>query len=216
MQDGASTDDSLEYLQKLSLHASCVQSMPDGGIYDAMNRLTDRAKGRYILFLNAGDALAAPGTLKTLHTALATINPAFAYGDSLEDLNGSQKPKAAKPHTQIAKGMFTHHQAMLYSLNHIENLRYNTTYKIAADYDFTARFLKQNTYNAQYIPEALCVFESGGVSQQNATLGRREQFQIRKDLQLCCPAQNHAIKALQALNWQLRRFAPALYWLLKR
>lgn len=216
VQDGASDDNSLEILASTSAQ---TQSAPDSGIYDAMNRLIERAKGRYILFLNAGDALGQPDTLKTLHEALLTTNPAFAYGDSLEDLGESQKPKAAKSHTQIANGMFTHHQAMLYNCECIGTLRYNTAYKIAADYDFTARFLKSSLHGhvrAIHIPQPICIFESGGLSQQNAAHGRREQFEIRKNLKLCSPAQNQAITVLQALNWQLRRHAPALYWLLKR
>lgn len=272
VQDGASKDNSLEILASTSAQ---TQSAPDSGIYDAMNRLIERAKGRYILFLNAGDALAAADTLQTIYAATNKIAPDFIYGDAHEDtaaatskdialpaLHHSPPPKsqtlqspepaatstlkpealpqpksgtypsfkglyyvkylhykAAKSHTQIANGMFTHHQAMLYNCECIGTLRYNTAYKIAADYDFTARFLKSSLHGhvlAIHIPQPICIFESGGLSQQNAAHGRREQFEIRKNLQLCSPAQNQAITALQALNWQLRRHAPALYWLLKR
>ncbi|MGH1397618.1 MAG: glycosyltransferase family 2 protein [Alphaproteobacteria bacterium] len=207
IQDGASTDDSLRTLKNTP---AIIESAPDTGIYNAMNRAIERSKGKYLLFLNAGDTLVAPDTLKTIKTATKPA-PDFIYGDAFEGTH--QKP--AKPHTSIKYGMFTHHQSMLYTRNKIANLRYNESYKIASDYDFTARFLQQNK-NTTYIPKPLCIFEPGGTSQINAALGRHEQFLIRKSLNLCPHWQNHAITAAQSLNLALRRHAPALYWLLKR
>ena len=251
VQDGGSTDGSLEFLNTLapSLHALCAESMPDKGIYHAMNRLIDRATGKYILFLNAGDALANPKTLekisKTLNQHLRAGGdlplPIFLYGDAFEDISVALHLKKAKPHTAIKTGMFTHHQSMLYNRNAIGTLRYNLAYTIAADYDFTARFLhhvRQSSLHGSsvqstltnkvdhtdkpcddcaiiYIPQPLCIFESGGVSQTNAVKGRKEQYQIRKTLKLCAPLTNKTITALQALNWQIRRLFPRLYWFLK-
>ena len=147
VQDGGSTDGSVEYLKDKN---SALISEPDKGIYDAMNRLIDRATGEYILFLNAGDALATPETLQNIESILHQHPhaggdlpcPAFIYGDAFEEIDDTLNLKKSKPHTAIKTGMFTHHQAMLYNRNAIGDLRYNLAYSIAADYDFTAFFNK--------------------------------------------------------------------------
>jgi len=207
VQDGASTDNSLDLLQN---SGAIIQSEKDKGIYNAMNRAIPRAKGDYILFLNAGDCLATSETLQIIKN-MPKQNPALIYGDAIED----NKIKKSRTHAGIKYGMFTHHQAMLYNRKALSGMRYDETYQIAADYDLTARFLEKHP-ETLYIPVPLCIFETGGISQQNAAQGRKEQFQTRKSLKLCPAWQNHAITALQSINLTLRRFLPPLYWLLKR
>jgi len=212
VQDGDSNDDSLNVLKQTPAK---TESAKDDGIYDAMNKLIDRAKGNYILFLNAGDTLASPKALSMIQEHIEDA-PDFIYGDALEeDETGQAYLKTARSHEKIALGMFTHHQAMLYQRSVIGDLGYNEEYTIAADYDFTARFLK-NTNNIQYINQPLCIFEPGGISQQQTDLGRSEQFKIRKNLKLCNPIQNHIITILQAVNMNVRKLAPNLYWTLKK
>lgn len=212
VQDGGSADNTPNVLKNTPAQ---IQSAQDNGIYDAMNRLIERATGDYILFLNAGDMLAAPDTLSMI-TNHTNGKPDFIYGNAFEDTqNGIKQNKVARSHNKIALGMFTHHQSMLYKRTAIGELRYDLTYKIAADYDFTARFLN-NCNSVEYITTPICTFEPGGISQQQTQQGRREQFQIRKNLKLCSPLQNRIITALQAINMTFRSIAPNLYWSLKR
>lgn len=222
--DGASLDGTVEFLKTA---AEQWISEPDHGIYDAMNKGINRAASEYLLFLNAGDRLAAPDTLEKIAAALPQTRhpgasrdlvnsreenalPDFIYGDSRE----GQFYKPARGHTRIAQGMFTHHQAMLYRRAAIGGLRYDLYYKIAADYDFTARFLK-SARGILYLQFPLCIFEPGGVSQQKASLGRREQFNIRKKLQLISVPLNIAFYIIQSLLWRLRKLNPGFYWSLK-
>ena len=67
--DGASKDDTLriaEQYQAASRHEVIIQSEPDRGLYDAMNKGLQKATGDYIVFLNAGDSLYAPDTIQTV------------------------------------------------------------------------------------------------------------------------------------------------------
>lgn len=187
-------------------------SEPDRGIYDAMNKGIERAQGSFLLFLNAGDTLAGPDVLERIKREIGALPvwPDFLYGDSLEGEN--RKP--ARPPEGLKLGLFTHHQAMLYRRERIGGLRYDLSYKIAADYDFTARFLR-GTEKTLYMPFPVCVFEPGGVSQTNAKAGRREQFRSRAKLGLCSPAENFTIYAAQTALWTFRRAFPRLYWALK-
>ena len=217
--DGASTPPVPSALQA---EARVYISAPDQGIYDAMNKGLKQAKGDYVLFLNAGDALAGPDVLTQLAALICAQPrpPVFVYGDSLEETkNGPPSYKPARAHHTINLGMFTHHQAMLYRRESLRGLHYDLRYRIAADYDFTLRFLctaaAQESGAVLYASFALCLFESGGVSQTKAKLGRREQFIIRRRQRSAHIMENIFIYAVQSLVWALRRASPSLYWRLK-
>ncbi len=235
--DGGSGDGTPSWLKDTNAKWT---SEPDNGIYDAMNKGIQRATGKYLLFLNAGDALAGPDTLAELAASIyeCSITPDFIYGDALEtktvilsEREGSRNNqvdsspaaqndnpelhyKPARPYSKISRGMFTHHQAMLYRREALADMRYDERYKIAADYDLTVRFIK-DTNKVLYLPSPICIFESGGVSQQQVRLGRKEQLQIRRENNLSGPLINAGIFAAQSLAWQARQTMPNLYWKIK-
>ncbi len=208
--DGASTDGTTDLLKALPAN---ITSEPDTGIYNAMNKGIERASGDYLLFLNAGDQLAAPQTLQNIAQSIEGT-PDFIYGDALEDCGGALRPKPARSHHTLALGMFTHHQAMLYRRTALGDIRYNEDYTIAADYDLTARLLLKDT-RALYLPFPICIFETGGLSQQKAQAGRKEQLDIRKTLRLANPLTNTLLYLVQSCVWSLRQRLPGLYWLFK-
>lgn len=202
--DGGSTDGTAEFLRDVA-HVS----EPDRGIFDAMNKGIDHANGEYVWFLNAGDEIAGADVLQEIFDSIETqgARPDFVYGDAIED----RFYKSARVPNE--RGMFTHHQAMIYAREKISALRYDITYKIAGDYDFTQKFLK-NAAQVLYCPFAFCVFETGGVSQQQAACGRVEEFKIRKSLGMNI-LRNTMIFGRQTIAWIVRRHIPALYWRIK-
>jgi len=151
---------------------------PDNGIYDAMNKGVNRAKGDYIIFMNAGDIFADNNTLD----AISKHNADFIYGDAIE-LNFV---KRAKPISKIKGGMITHHQAMVYKRSIINTLRFDENYSLAADYKFTLEFIKLS-HSIYYIKLPLCIFELGGISQNNAKQSRLQEIAIRQELKIFAP-----------------------------
>jgi glycosyltransferase involved in cell wall biosynthesis len=80
VQDGGSTDDTLEILRSFGERIAWV-SAPDGGQSDALNRALARATGDVILWLNADDLL-LPGAIAAATAAFALdASLDFAYGD---------------------------------------------------------------------------------------------------------------------------------------
>jgi glycosyltransferase involved in cell wall biosynthesis len=55
--DGGSSDETLELVHEMGAYVDCLISEPDKGIYDAMNKGLLRARGQYIVLLNADDRL---------------------------------------------------------------------------------------------------------------------------------------------------------------
>lgn len=173
---------------------------PDNGIYDAMNKGIDRACGNYLIFMNAGDCFANEDTL----SIIAEYCPAdFIYGDALEE---SGIIKRARHHSKMERGLITHHQAMVYKHDVIQNRRYDETYKIAADYKFTAHHIIASK-TCTYIPQPLCIFADGGASKIHVKQGRKEQIAIRRELKISAP-----FTPLRQLAAQtIKNYAPQLY-----
>ena len=99
--DGASKDDTVaiaERYKAASRHEVVIQSEPDKGLYDAMNKGLQKATGDYLVFLNAGDTLYAPDTIETVAKTInnnrepITMNhePAVIFGDTaITDAEGN-------------------------------------------------------------------------------------------------------------------------------
>lgn len=64
--DGQSTDGSLEVIKQNANHINQWISENDHGIYNAMNKGLNLAKGEYCLFLNSGDSLYDSDVLQVL------------------------------------------------------------------------------------------------------------------------------------------------------
>lgn len=209
--DGASDDSTVDFLQTQKM-ATWV-SEPDHGIYDAMNKGIERAQGRFTIFMNAGDIFADKSVLLSIKSNIenSAQDVDFIYGDAIEDAHF----KPARSHKYAALGMFTHHQSMLYKTENLKQFRYDSNHSIAADYDLTLRFLRAHQ-KAHYIPITICDFEPGGVSQQQAGEGRKQQFHIRRTQKICDPITNIIIYVLQVVRYKIRQYAPAIYWNCKR
>ena len=209
--DGESQDGTVNFLE--TIKANYI-SEKDNGIYDAMNKGIARANGQYLIFMNAGDALESKNTLNEIAERLKDQSYDFLYGDSAEKVGEQIYFKRARLHYKITEGMFTHHQAMIYSKKMLDDICYYTNYKIAADYDLTWNVLNKST-DILYLPFPICLFESGGVSQKQVMTGRKEQFKIRQSHGVF-RFNNIWIFIKQSLVYGLRCIAPKLYWLLKR
>ena len=65
--DGASTDGTYEFLKNYSVRENVkIVSEKDNGLYDAMNKGISLSKGRFIIFMNAGDIFDKSDVLKNL------------------------------------------------------------------------------------------------------------------------------------------------------
>ena len=92
--DGASTDNTVAIAEAYkdmsdsaeNGHVVRIYSEPDKGLYDAMNKGLVRAKGDYVVFLNAGDRFPTADTLEKVALAAEVGDgeerPAVVYGDT--------------------------------------------------------------------------------------------------------------------------------------
>ncbi len=209
--DGASTDNTPEVMAQFADLNPVFVSEADGGIYDAMNKGLARAQGDYVWFLNGGDCLCDMNVLRDVRQGIRDgLYPDLLYGDARED--GHIKP--AQDFGRLARGMITHHQAMLYRRKTVGELRFDTRYAIAGDYDFTLRFLGE-AERFHPMNRILCDFQTGGISQKRAAQGRRENYLIRKELGVVSVLGNAVLFGLNAAATGFKSRFPGAYWRLR-
>jgi len=180
--DGASTDGTAAHALAMQHPQLRALSEPDKGIFDAMNKGLARAQGDFIVFMNAGDTFADAQTLQLVATHLRAQPIDFLYGDSLERRVGDAPlRKVARGHQHLGYGMFACHQSMYYRRSWLGQARFNTAFKVAGDYEFTARALQQPARITR-LDAALCIFDLTGTSVANAGRGRAENWRIHRDV----------------------------------
>ena len=183
--DGGSTDGTVDWLQ--SQNDVLWISESDSGLYDAMNKGVMRASGDYVIFMNAGDALASPEVLSDVSKLIegSDIVVDFVYGDSIDVLDPSREfYRPARSHDLIWLGMFTQHQAMIFRRERISEMRYNVRYALSSDYAFVAEYLSpvRGEPLVFRVSWPICRFALGGLATQARLAALKEDYAIRQEV----------------------------------
>ena len=160
--DGASTDGSGELAAALAAADPRVKtwSARDAGVYDAMNKGVERAAGRYLYFLGAGDTL-RPGALAAVAARLPADDRAMVYGD-VEWL-GRRYDGPFTPAKLYANNIC--HQAIFYGRDVFDLVgRYDLRFKMCSDWDLNFRCFADRRVGKRYVPVIVADYEPGGLS----------------------------------------------------
>ena len=160
--DGNSTDNTCHIIKQYEQNISYWISEADKGIYDAMNKGINKAKGKYYLFLNAGDTLNS-GVLDKISRALED-EPKLIYGNFYHEGN-----------KRLYWGPFDRYRLCFRTIPHPASFfhhslfkqygLYNTNYPIASDYEFFLRIFKLLHFKeTRYINLTISNFKAGGIS----------------------------------------------------
>jgi glycosyltransferase involved in cell wall biosynthesis len=187
--DGASTDGTLDVIERHCANVAKVISEPDRGIYDAMNKGLGMATGEIIGFLNADDVYAD-------HEVLARVTAAMK-GDELDALFGDAeffspdrpdrplrryRSQHFRP-DRIAWGWMPAHPTLFLRHQVFERFgMFRTDYRIAGDFELVARMFHTGTLRYRYLPEILVKMRTGGVS----TAGWRSTLLLNREVLRAC------------------------------
>ena len=188
--DGGSTDGTLEVLARIEDPRMSVISEPDEGIYDAINKGLAAASGEVIGLMHADDVYASPQVLENVAGALANPDSEAVYGD-LEYVSARDPDRIIRHWRasefapgKLRRGWMPPHPTLYVRRSVIDRWGgYDTSYRIAADYDAVLRWFGQGQVRAAYIPEVLVRMRMGGES--NRSLGNivrksREDYRALK------------------------------------
>ena len=199
--DGASKDATVaiaERYKAASRHEVVIQSEPDKGLYDAMNKGLLKATGDYLVFLNAGDTLYAPDTIETVVRCVQQPPllleraggeaPAVIYGDTaITDAEGNflhlrtHRPPEQLTWKSFKQGMLVCHQAFYVLTALARQIPYNLQYRHSADVDWCIRIMREAERQGMALVNThaiLANFEEGGDTTQHHRDSLKERFSV--------------------------------------
>jgi len=139
IQDGVSSDHSLDYLKSLEDPRIHIVSEPDRGIYDAMNRAIDKAYGKWCIYLNAGDYFVSNKSLARIFTEAEAETDLFVFANYNEfDKTIKTYPRKISRYFLYRNGI--NHQGQLWKTDVLKKyLPFDLNYKILADQELLLR-----------------------------------------------------------------------------
>lgn len=181
--DGKSKDDTLQKIKEYYLPQSQVISEPDRGLYDAMNKGLKMAKGKYLIFLNAGDTFHDKDTLRK-YAEVASGDKDIIYGDTIiVDNNGkkiSDRHLSAPENLtfkSFLNGMLVCHQAFMVKKELAP--QYDLKYHFSADYDWCVKCLKVSNPNKCVNLKSVTIdYLSDGLTDKNKFHSLMERMKI--------------------------------------
>lgn len=176
--DGASTDGTVDVLNKHKDIFTKFVSEPDKGIYDAMNKGISFATGEWIIFMNAQDRFFEKDTLIKAAQYL-TDNVDVVYGgfqfNHVYDVSEYRPPVAT---TELWKGMNICHQAIITRTSLLKEYPYSMKYKIVADYDAIMHQLHVQKARFLKIDFPVAILSGGGLSDKKRIKSLQEQVTV--------------------------------------
>ncbi len=165
--DGGSFDGSLEIIKRYDEFIDYWITESDNGIYDALNKGLTLIKGDVIGLLSADDYYEPDALLLVANAFTGAGESGILYGDSYilqEDLD-LRYLSVGK--LELWRGMTFKHQAMFVPRRIHQRIGiYNTSYRIAGDYEFVLRAMKSKI-PFFHIDHALVDYRNTGLSGMN-------------------------------------------------
>ena len=177
--DGGSSDGTQDLVKSYGERISKFISEPDKGIYDALNKGLNLASGDFIGFMHSDDIYSHNSVISNVARELKDNNAKSLYGDlQYVDKNDTSIIKrfwqsGDYNKDKLKKGWMPPHPALflhkdIYQLAKLPSGEYfDTSLKIAADYDFMMRILNKYSIKPVYLPEVLVKMRVGGTSNRN-------------------------------------------------
>ncbi|MBT8588779.1 glycosyltransferase [Polynucleobacter paneuropaeus] len=169
--DGASQDKTIQVINPYQKQLTYFISEKDGGIYDAMNKGIKLATGEVVGILNADDFYTNSLVLSDVMAQFMDPLVDAVYGD-LEYFRASRPDKVVRTYrsdnfrpAQLKKGVMPAHPTLFLRKKVYEKFGiFDTSYKIAGDFEFVVRIFKDDSLNARYLKQKMVKMQMGGVS----------------------------------------------------
>lgn len=173
--DGASTDKTLEIINKHSYKITKIISEPDKNLYDAINKGIRLAKGEYICLLHSGDTFVNNDVLSRY---IKVISNHDLYLSNMLSTNDNKLYIIKPVFNYLWKNMLLNHPTWLIKKSVFNSFGlYDINFRIASDYDFALRIWNFISY--KYIDIESVNFSLEGISYSNKKV-LIEAFKVRR------------------------------------
>jgi len=190
IMDGGSKDGTVAmaeaYKQRNADLDVTVISERDKGLYDAMNKTIDIAKGDYVCFINAGDKLHGCDTLQHIADKADADSVGVIYGntDIVDDKGNLLRSRRLAPPEHLTWKSFMHGMLVCHQSFYVNRKimqRYDLTYRFSADFDWCIRCMKQGNAIGLaniYVKEPFTDYLSEGMTTANHKASLLERMRI--------------------------------------
>lgn len=188
--DGASRDGTVDIISQYADRITTFVSEPDRGIYDGLNKGVERATGDVIAFLHSDDLYNDPEAVARVAEAFISTNADAVYGDLVYTPKSDTSKvlrywKSRDFHPDLLKkGWMPAHPTFFVRRDLYKRYgSFDTSFRIAADYDFMLRVLSQGI-KTHYLPTVLYKMRVGGESNKsikNIIKKMREDYRALKN-----------------------------------
>lgn len=165
--DGKSTDNTLDIIERYADKGIKYISEVDEGIYDAFNKGIEIATGDYILFLGSDDSLCSKDIISKVSSRLDdNIDILSAAVMVVDEKSGKQYPiynHHALDKIKYPGGMIPH-QGMFVKTSLQKKYKFDTKYKVVADYKFFLQCYYDINVRFKFIDDPVVYFTNNGVS----------------------------------------------------
>jgi glycosyltransferase involved in cell wall biosynthesis len=184
--DGNSLDNTNNIIANSLRSSDFYLSEKDNGIYDALNKGIQNAKGDIVGILHSDDVYTSCNILENIEMVFKQTNCHGVYGNLNFLKNGKivRKWESRKfvPFL-LNKGWMPPHPTLFLKKEVFEKHGlYDTNFKIAADYDFILRIFKDESLKFEYLPITITNMSIGGVSTSGFRNLIRKSFEDYKVL----------------------------------
>lgn len=167
--DGASDDGTLDVIARSPNSVSVQISEPDRGIYDAMNKGIARARGAFVIFINADDHFTGPDALRDAMAAIRRQPDGDVYYGGLVVRDGAASHRYMPPPPEAAAEEMVlgclPHQATLARRSVFERTGpFDLRWRRHADYDWWMKVLADPAIRLRRIETYIASFALGGAS----------------------------------------------------
>lgn len=174
IQDGLSSDGTRDILKAHASDKVHVVSARDGGIYDAINKGIARTTGDVIGLMHSDDFFAANTVLSDVAAAFADPDIDGVYGDldyvAAADTSRVIRRWRSGPYdpVKLKQGWMPPHPTLYLRRRVFDEWGlYDTSFRIAADYDAMLRYLAKGHIRLAYVPKVFVKMRVGGESNKS-------------------------------------------------
>jgi glycosyltransferase involved in cell wall biosynthesis len=189
IMDGASQDGTKDYLHALSDPRIVWRSEKDGGLTEAWNKAVALSQGQWLIFLGADDFVWDDGVFSKAAPYLRASDAALAFGevfivaeydDTIVRRMALKKPAFLR-NLNAPNDMGIPHQGFFHARRAFMTGPFDTSFRLAADYEFVSRFSKETDFLALPIGP-VAAFRMGGLSTDpwNSLETSREMTRIHR------------------------------------
>ena len=232
-KDGISTDetttqflDALEQAGESDPRLRVYRQEKDTGIYDAMNQAVEYAGGEYILFLNCGDSFYDDQVLAKVREQIEGRRDTgekqpqdglrhaqkkrlcIFYGNICEQVTGTMVQSNPVLNEFACYRNLPCHQACFYATDLLKKRKFDTKYRVRADYEHFLWCRYEGGAESVYMPVTVAFYEGGGFSETKANR-KRSKWEHKEIVAKYMPA----VRVLGYRLIMLLTLAPLRTWI---